>query len=183
MVFNAKVDELDADVFARGTFLQRILSDEADRSESCKLNGQGCGSPAFVLDPDAKCVSGKCDAEDAVCEAIFNLTSDGNNGNPSGAFPLHRCEGGCDSDCGCEVRNSIMCLCFCSLCGSRSTFCSQRDLSIIPHLHVLRGILSATKVKGQRKFLAVEEFVCMVMIIALSAHLIIILLTREILIC
>ena len=69
--FNAKVEELNADVFAGGALLRWLRPDEAKPFEPRKLNGQECGSPEYAMHPDAECLVGICDTEEAVCEGIF----------------------------------------------------------------------------------------------------------------
>ena len=69
--FNAKVEELNADVFTGGALLRWLRPDEAKPFEPRKLNGQECGSPEYVMNPDAECLVGICDTEEAVCDGIL----------------------------------------------------------------------------------------------------------------
>ena len=68
--FNAKVEELDADVFAGGALLRWLRPKEAKSFETRKLVGQECLSELYAGDPDAECISGNCDKENAVCDKV-----------------------------------------------------------------------------------------------------------------
>lgn len=59
--FNAKRSELDAGIFAGGAMM-RWLDESSPNSgfEARKLDGQMCGSPDFVLNPNKECINEMC---------------------------------------------------------------------------------------------------------------------------
>ena len=60
--FNAKIDELEADVFSGGALLRWLRPNSGNGTfEPRKLVGQQCGSASYMSDPNAECISGDCD--------------------------------------------------------------------------------------------------------------------------
>lgn len=59
--FNAKRIELDADVFSGGAMMRWLVPSAPNSDfEVRKLDGQMCGSPDFMMDPDKECINDSC---------------------------------------------------------------------------------------------------------------------------